>query len=93
MTSLHISHTVNDYADWLATFESFAEFRRQNGVSSLTLRRGVDDPNFVAVDLEFGSAEKARSFLQLLETQIWPGSPHLDGRPTSHILEQATASV
>jgi hypothetical protein len=87
MTSLHIEHSVSDVESWLATFRSFDDFRAQGGVTSVQVRHGVDNPNFIAVDLEFGSAEQARSFLVQLETQVWPNSSHFDGTPTTYILE------
>ena len=87
MTSLHIEHSVNDLEPWLETFRSFDEFRVKGGVKAVQVRRGVDDPNYVAVDLEFDSSEQAKAFLSQLETQIWPNSQHFDGTPTSRILE------
>jgi hypothetical protein len=89
MTTLHISHTVRDFDEWLATFESFADFRVRAGVTGLTVRRGVDDPNLVAVDLELGSADAARALLASLQTDVWPSSPHVDGTPTALVLERA----
>lgn len=93
MTSLHISHTVRDFDKWLAAFKSHAGFRADGGVAALTLRRGVDDPDVVAVDLEFDTTDQARSFLARLQSEIWPDSPHFDGTPTSVLLDAVTASV
>jgi hypothetical protein len=87
MTSLHIEHPVNDLEPWLATFRSFDDFRAQGGVTAVQVRHGVDNPNYIAVDLEFESVEQARAFLAQLETQIWPNAPHFDGIPTTRILE------
>ena len=87
MTTLHISHDVRDFDQWLATFNTFGDFRTQGGVTACTVRHGVDDPAFVTVDLTFGSTEAARAFLGRLEAEIWPSSPHLDGTPTVRILE------
>jgi hypothetical protein len=93
MTSLHISHTVNDFDEWLTTFNSFADFRVQGGVTSTTVRHAIENPNVVAVDLEFPSADQARSFLKHLESEIWPNSPHFSDTPTSLLLHSATAAV
>lgn len=87
MTSLHIEHSVNDLGPWLDTFRSFDDFRADGGVKAVQVRHEVDNPNYIAVDLEFESVEQARAFLGQLETQIWPTNPHLDGTPTTHILE------
>ena len=89
MTTLNITHGVRDFDEWLAIFESFDAFRAEGGVTSCSVRHGVDDPAYVAVDLEFDSADEARAFLQRLETEVWPASTHLDGTPTSRLLETA----
>ena len=87
MTSLHIEHTVNDVEPWLETFRSFDDFRAEGGVQAVQVRHRVDDPNYITVDLDFDTIDKAQAFLTRLETQIWPNSPHFDGTPTTHILE------
>ena len=87
MTSLHIEHSVHDHESWLETFRSFDDFRADGGVTAVQLRHEVDDPNYIAVDLEFDSAEQARAFLAQLQTRIWPDNPHFDGTPATHILE------
>jgi hypothetical protein len=93
MASLHISHGVDDFHGWLATFNSFAGFREQGGVTAGTVRHAVDDPNFVTIDLDFASVEQTRAFLGRLESEVWPSAPHLRGRPTTHILEAVDATV
>ena len=87
MTTIHIEHSVNDLKPWLDTFRSFDDFRAEGGVKAVQVRHGVDNPNYIAVDLEFESVERARAFLKRLETQVWPSNPHFDGSPTSVILE------
>jgi hypothetical protein len=93
MTSLHITHTVPDFDEWLTTFNSFADFRAAGGVTAVTVRHAVDDPNSIAVDLTFDTSEEAVAFLARLETEIWPNSPHIKGRPTSQLLETVGAVV
>jgi hypothetical protein len=87
MTSLHIEHSVKDLEPWLETFRSFDDFRAQGGVKTVQVRHGVDNPNYIAVDLDFASVQQARAFLGQLETKIWPNSPHFDSIPTTHILD------
>lgn len=87
MTSLHIEHNVHDLGLWLETFRSFDDFRAEGGVKAVQVRHGVDDPNYVAVDLEFDSADQARAFLGRLQHEILPNSPHFDGTPTTRLLE------
>jgi hypothetical protein len=93
MTSLYISHTVRDFDQWLARFNSFIDFRAAGGVTATAVRQAVDDPTFVAVDLEFGTTEEAVAFLARLETEIWPSAPHLDSRPTVRVMEAVGAAV
>lgn len=92
MTTLHISHTVRDFDAWAETFHAFEEFRVEGGVKNALVRRGADDPNLVTIDLDFASAEEARTFLDRLETEVWPGSPHISGRPTTAVLETAVSA-
>lgn len=87
MTSLHIEHCVNDLEPWLETFRSFQGFRIEGGVKTVQIRHGVDNPNFVAVDLGFESVGEARAFLGQLENTVWPNSSHFEGTPKTHILE------
>ena len=87
MTSLHIEHRVHDLGRWIETFQSFDDFRAEGGVKDVRVRHGVDDPNYIAVDLEFDSVETARAFLGRLEEQIWPNAQHFDAAPVTRILE------
>jgi hypothetical protein len=93
MTSLHISHTVRDFDEWLTTFNAFDDFRAANGVTSLTIRQGADDRNFVAIDLQVATTEQARTLLATLEREIWPASPLVDGTPTTHLLESVVGAA
>ena len=93
MTSLLITHTVTDLAAWSAAFSAFDELRAQGGVTSVQTRHRVDDPNHVAIDLEFGTTEEARAFQQLLETQVWPSSPHLGGTTPETLLLEPLAAL
>ena len=90
--SLNITHDVSDFDKWPATFNTFDGFRAEGGVTACSIRHGVDDPSFVAVDLEFDSADQARAFLASLQTEIWPNSPYFRGTPTTHLLEAAEVS-
>jgi hypothetical protein len=93
MTSLHIFHTVHDFDDWLAAFNSFTDLRAAGGVTGVTVRHAVDDPNFITVDLEFDTSEEAVAYLARLETEIWPNSPHIDSTPTPRVMETVGAVV
>jgi hypothetical protein len=70
MTTLQIENTVRDYATWQEAFDKFERFRVENGVRSYRVRRQVDDPNQITIDLEFASTAEAEAFVPLLE-RIW----------------------
>lgn len=93
MVSLHIEHDVSDFATWLEVFDSFADVRSQGGVTSVAVRRGVDDRNHVAIDLGFGDAESARAFLGFLRADVWPAAPVLRGEPIAHVLDAVYRDV
>jgi len=82
MTTLHIENTVHDYETWEQTFDKFESFRADNGVRSYRLSRGVEDPNRVTIDLEFGSRQEAETFVPLLE-KIW-ATPQSRDQLVSH---------
>ena len=90
MATLHIQHPITDFEIWAAAFERFAEARRSAGVRDHRVRRPVDDPKFVVIDLEFDSTEEAAAFRHFLETQVWANpdtAPALAGSPKTMILE------
>ncbi len=90
MPSLHIEHAVTDFSTWTTAFVGFADARRQAGVRAERVRRPVDDPAFVVVDLEFDTVEEAEAFLGFLTTAVWAvreNSPGLSGRPEAKVLE------
>ena len=64
MTLLRIEHPVRDFAAWKRTFDSYAERRQSGGVHHYQVLRLADDPNFVLIDLAFGSREAAERWLE-----------------------------
>ena len=96
MPTLHIQHPVTDFDTWTAAFGRFADARRQGGVRAERVRRPVDDPRFVVIDLDFDSTEEAQRFLGFLRVQVWANpanAPALAGTPTTLILEPALGSA
>lgn len=90
MPTLHIEHSITDFDVWSAAFERFQPLREQSGVRSHVVRRPVDDPNYVVVDLDFASVPEAERFLQVLRTRVWSSpenAPALAGAPEARILE------
>ena len=90
MQTLHIQHPITDFATWASAFERFGDVRRQAGVRSQRVRRPVDDPNYVVIDLDFDSTDEAVAFRRFLETSVWGvkgNAPALLGTPETMILE------
>lgn len=94
MTTLHIEHSIVDFAVWSGAFESFAEHRERAGVRGYRVLRPIDDPAYIMIDLDFGTVEEAVGFLEFLTTRVWSSpatSPALVGTPQTRILETVAA--
>jgi hypothetical protein len=90
MTTLRIEHPISDFQLWKTAFDSFAEARANAGVHSFAIRQPVDDPRYLMLDLEFGSAGQAEAFAEFLEQHVWSSptaSPGLAGAPQTRILD------
>ena len=74
---------------WKATFDRDPVDRKGSGVRSYQIYRPTDDPNFVAVDLEFDSLGEAEAF-KLALGELWR-SPQamaaLSGAPRVRVVE------
>lgn len=91
MPTLHIEHEINDFDVWTAAFAQFAEVRRRSGVRGQSVRRPVDDPHYVVIDLEFATVAEAESFRDFLRTKVWASpesSPALVGLPQTQVFEE-----
>jgi hypothetical protein len=94
MPTLHIEHPITDFGAWSSAFARFADARRQAGVRAQSVQRPAGDPNYVVVDLDFGTRGEAETFLRFLTTQVWgtpQNAPALAGSPKTMILEPAPA--
>ncbi len=90
MTTLRIEHAIGDYDLWRSAFDRFAQARTDAGVRGYAIRRPVDDPGFLMLDLEFDSVDEADSFARFLREQVWSSptaSPALAGAPRTRVLE------
>jgi hypothetical protein len=88
--TLHIEHPITDLDTWLAAFDRFADRRTAAGVTGQRIWQPAGDRHYVVLDLAFGTAEQAASFLHFLQTQVWtsPGNaPALTGAPRTSILD------
>ena len=96
MPTLHIEHPIIDFDTWSSAFARFAEARRQAGVRAQRVQRPAGDPNYVVVDLDFGTRSEAEAFLRFLKAQVWgipTNAPALAGSPQTMILEPAPATA
>jgi len=90
MTTLRIEHAIHDYDLWKTAFDGFADVRVKAGVRAFTIRRPVDDPKYLMLDLEFDTTERAEAFATFLEQNVWSSptsSPGLAGLPQTQILD------
>jgi len=90
VATLHIEHAIVDFDLWKVAFDRFAETRARAGVRRHRVRRPVDDPRYVVIDLDFGTAAEAESFLAFLREKVWSSpvnAPALAGAPVTRILE------
>jgi hypothetical protein len=69
---LQIEHAVRDYDAWKEAFDRDPVDRRGGGVRRYRILRPVDDPAYVAVDLEFDDADAAIAFRESLH-RLWEG--------------------
>jgi hypothetical protein len=82
----------SNFAARSSALARFAEARRQAGVRAQRVQRPPGDPNYVVVDLAFGTRAQAEAFLRFLQTQVWgvpENAPALAGSPQTMILEPA----
>lgn len=90
MATLQIEHSITDFDTWKAAFDRFAEVRERSGVRRHLVRRPVDDPAYVVVDLDFNTAAEAEAFREFLQAKVWSSAenaPALVGTPQTRILE------
>lgn len=91
MTTLRIEHAISSYDVWRQAFDRFAEARAQAGVTSVAVRRPVDDPLYLMLDLELPSVAAAEGFAAFLHAKVWSSaeaSPGLAGAPQTRILDR-----
>jgi len=72
MTTLRIQHSVPTFDGWKQAFDRDPVGRKASGVRRYHVHRGVTDPNFVMIDLEFDSVAEAQAMLDRLRA-LWAG--------------------
>ena len=89
MPILRLEHAITDFDVWKAAFDRDPVRREQSGVRSHQVYRPIDDPHYVAVDLEFDTSAEAERF-QVALGQLWrskQAAPALIGTPQVRIVE------
>ena len=90
MAIVQIEHPVGSFDMWKAAFDSDPVGRERQGVRRYRIVRPVDDPNYVAVDLEFDDAPTAHAFRESLEN-LWrtPGANAVmaGGTPRARVVQ------
>lgn len=89
MTIVQIEHPVRDYATWKVAFDRDPVGRQASGVRRYRIYRPVDDPNFVAIELEFNDLARAEAFKRSLEA-LWrspQAAAALAGAPRARVVE------
>ncbi len=95
MPVLQIEHPVRDFETWKAAFDGAADRRDAGRVRRYQVYRPIDDPNYIAVDLEFDSRAEAEAFKLGLE-ELWrspQAAPALGGTPRARIVDTVETKV
>jgi hypothetical protein len=90
MPTLHIEHAISDFDVWKNAFEADPARREQSGVTRYRVFRPLDDPRYVAIDLDFDTIAEAEAFRSVLE-DLWGSghaTPALAGTPQTRIVEE-----
>lgn len=72
MPIVRIEHRVPDFEKWKQAFDRDPIDRKGSGVRRYQILRLQDDPNFVMIDLEFGSVREVEVFLNKMR-HVWSG--------------------
>lgn len=70
MHVLRIEHETPDYDAWKTAFDADPLGRKAAGVQRYRVQRAADDPNYVSIDLEFGSLDEAEQMHAALQ-DLW----------------------
>ena len=70
MTIVQIQHPTSSFDAWKVAFDRDPVGRQQSGVRRYRITRGLDDPNYVAIDLEFDDVGRAKAFSQAMQN-LW----------------------
>jgi hypothetical protein len=91
---VQVEHAIRDFDMWKTAFDRGSAFREASGVRRYRIFRPIDDPNYIAVDLELDDVASAQSFREALY-QLWrspEAAPALMGEPRARIVEAVESS-
>lgn len=71
MLTVQIEHPIRDYDAWKAAFDRDPARREASGVRGYRVYRPVDDPQYVIIELDFDTRERAEAFVTTMRA-IWP---------------------
>lgn len=74
MFTLSIEHATNDFPPWKQAFDRFVQARTQAGVQGHRVRRLVDDPHYLVIELDFHAQDNADTLRQLPHDVVWVNS-------------------
>jgi hypothetical protein len=89
MPVLRLEHAIRDFDLWKSAFDRDPIGRERSGVRGHRVFRPIDDPNYIAVDLEFDTVAEAEGF-QVSLAELWrskEAAPALIGTPQVRIVE------
>ena len=67
---LQIEHPVTNFELWKKAFDNDPARREQSGVLRYKILRPVDNMNYIIVDLEFDSLDKAQAFQAIIAKSL-----------------------
>jgi hypothetical protein len=95
MPVLRLQHAIRDFGAWKAAFDGDPIDRERSGVRGHRVYRPLDDPNSIAVDLDFDTVEEARRF-EVALGRLWRSAEAaavLGGTPEVQIVESVESVV
>lgn len=89
MVTIRIEHPISSFPVWKLAFDRDPADRKGSGVRQYAVLQPVDDPNYVLIDLDFDSTDKAEVFLSRMR-RVWASpnaAPALgNGAPRARVL-------
>ncbi len=95
MSLVQLEHPIRDFETWKAAFDRDPVHREASGVRRYRIFRPVNDPNYIAVDLEFDTRDAAEAFKVALE-DLWrspQAAPALGGTPRVRVVDTVESRV